>query len=99
MRRSLDGVRVFHTLYRHRVAPLVERTQPMWKYSGQSDSDRASLEELLDDKVWSRLGWVLQLKPKEKVEGKPIPFNALVVSRLVFLFFDLVPHIPQGLGV
>ena len=24
--RDLDGVRVFHTLYHHRVAPLAERT-------------------------------------------------------------------------
>ena len=26
VRGGLDGVRVFHTLYRRRVAPLVERT-------------------------------------------------------------------------
>ena len=29
IRLSLDGVRVFHTLYRRRVAPLAERTHPM----------------------------------------------------------------------
>ena len=29
MRRGLDGVRVFHTLFYCRVAPLVERTQLM----------------------------------------------------------------------
>ena len=51
MRHGLDGLRVFHTLYRHRVAPLAERTQPMWKYSGPSNPDRASLEELPDDEV------------------------------------------------
>ena len=51
MRHVLDGVQVFHTLYRHRVAPLAERTQPMWKYNGPVDPDRASPEELPDDEV------------------------------------------------
>ena len=83
VRRGLDGVQVFHTLYRCWVAPLAERTQPMWKYSSPTDSDRASLEELPDDEVWSRLGRVLQLRPKEKVNGKPTPFNSVIVSRLV----------------
>ena len=83
VRCSLDGVRVFHTIYRCRVAPLAERTQPMWKYSGPSDLDRASPEELPDDKVWSHIGGVLQLKPKERVNGKPAPFNSAMVSRLV----------------
>ena len=83
MRHSLDGVRVFHTLYHHRIAPLAERSRSMWRYSGSSDPDRASPNELPDDKVWSRLDNVLQLKPKEKVEGKPIPLNASVVSKLV----------------
>ena len=90
MRRGLDGVRVFHTLYRCWVAPLAERTQPMWKYNGRTDSDRASPEELSDDEVWSHLDRVLQLKPKEKVDGKPGPLNASVVSKLVcFLLFTL----------
>ena len=53
----------------------------MWRYSGTSNPDRASSEELSDDEVWSRLDRVLQLKPKEKVDGKPIPLNALVVSK------------------
>ena len=83
MRRGLDGAWVFHTLYRRRVAPLAERTQPMWKYNGPSDLDRVSSEELPDDEVWSRLGRVLQLKPKEKVDGKPTPFNSTILSRLV----------------
>ena len=51
VRCGLDGVRVFHTLLHHRVAPLAERTQPMWKYSGQSNPDRASPEELPDNEV------------------------------------------------
>ena len=51
VRRGLDGVRVFHTLYRSRVALLAERTRPMWLYSGPSDPDRASPEELPDDEV------------------------------------------------
>ena len=83
IRHGLHGVRVFHTLYRRRVAPLAERTRPMWMYSGPSDLDHASPEELPDDEVWSRLGRVLQLKPKERVKGKPAPFNSVIVSRLV----------------
>ena len=51
MRRGLDGVQVFHTLFCHRVAPLVERTRPMWKYSGPTDPNRALPEELLNDEV------------------------------------------------
>ena len=39
--RGLDRVRVFHTLYRRRVTPLVERTRPMWLYSGPSDPNCA----------------------------------------------------------
>ena len=83
VRHGLDGGQVFHTLYRHRVAPLAERVWPMWRYGDPSDVDRASLEELSDDEVWSHLDRVLQLKPKEKVDGKPGPLNALVVSKLV----------------
>ena len=59
VRRGLDGAWVFHTLYRRRVAPLAERTQPMWKYNGPTDPNRASPEELPDDEVWSRLDRVL----------------------------------------
>ena len=55
----------------------------MWMYGGRSDLDRALPEDLPDDEVWSRLGRVLQLRPKDTVVGKPIPFNALVVSKLV----------------
>ena len=59
MRRGLDGVWVFHTLYRHRVAPLAERVWPMWKYGGRTDPNRVSPEELPNDEVWSRLDRVL----------------------------------------
>ena len=80
---GLDGVRVLHTLFHRRVALLVERTWLMWKYNGPTDPDRASLEELPNDKVWSRLDRVLQLKQKEDVNGKPGPHNSSVVSKLV----------------
>ena len=81
---------MFHTLYHRRVAPLAERTRPMWLYSGPSDPDRASPEDLPDDEVWSCLGQVLQLKPRERVEGRPMPFNSSVVSHLVCsLLFSL----------
>ena len=74
---------MFHTLFRRRVAPLAERTQPMWKYNGPTNPDHVSSEELPNDEVWSRLDRVLQLKPKEKVNGKPGPLNASVVSKMV----------------
>ena len=41
----------------------------MWKYGGLTDPDHASSEELLNDEVWSCLDRVLQLKPKERVDG------------------------------
>jgi len=59
IKRGLNGLRMFHTLYHHRVMPLAERMRPMWLYSGPLDSDRASPEDLLDDEVWSHLGRVL----------------------------------------
>ena len=51
VRRGLDGVRVFHTLYCRQVAPLAERAQPIWRYHGLSDPNRASPEELPNDEV------------------------------------------------
>ena len=59
VRRDLNRVRVFHTLFRCRVTPLAERTRPMWKYSGLTDPDRVLPEELPNDEVWSRLDRVL----------------------------------------
>ena len=83
---------MFHTLYRRWVTPFVERTCPMWLYSGPSDPDHVSPEDLLDDEVWSRLGRVLQLKPRERVEGRPVPFNSSIMSTLVCsLLFS--PHV------
>jgi len=76
VKRGLNGVRVFHTLYRRWVTSLVERMRTMWLYNGPSDPDRASPEDLPNDEAWSRLSRVLQLKPKERVEGKPVPFNS-----------------------
>ena len=70
----------------------------MWKYGGPTDPDHASPEELPNDEVWSRLDRVLQLKPKVKVDGKPAPFNSMIVSKLVcspisslcfFLYFPI----------
>ena len=51
IRRGLDGVWVLHTLFHHRVPPLAERMQPMWKYGGQSDPNRASPVDLPDYEV------------------------------------------------
>ena len=51
VRHGLNGVRVFHTFFRHWVTPLVERTWPMWMYTGPMDPDRMSPEELANDEV------------------------------------------------
>ena len=51
VRHGLDGLRVFHTFFHHRVTPLVERTCPMWEYSVPTDPDRTLLEELSRDEV------------------------------------------------
>ena len=48
-----------------------------------TDPDHALPEQLPSDEVWSRLDRVLQLKPKENVDGKPGPLNSSVVSKLV----------------
>ena len=92
MKSGLNGVRVFHTLYRRRVVPLAERVRPMWMYDGLSNPDRTLSEDLPDDEVWSRIGRVLQLKPRERVEGRPVPFNSSIVSTLVCSLL-ISPHV------
>ena len=53
-------------------------------------SSVAGNSSLPDNEVWSRPDRVLQMKSKEKVEGKPKPLNASVVSRMVcFLFYSV----------
>ena len=59
MWHGLDGLWVFHTFFRRRVTLLVERTRPMWEYSGPTDPNHASPEELSRDEVWSYLNRVL----------------------------------------
>ena len=83
VRRGLDRVQVFHTLFCCWVAPLAERTRPMWKYNGSMDPNHASSEELPNDEVWSCLDQVLQLRPKKTLDGKPRPLNTATVSKLV----------------
>ena len=51
VQHGLDGLWVFHTFFHHRVAPLAERTRLMWAYSGPTDPDRTSPEELAKDEV------------------------------------------------
>ena len=55
----------------------------MWAYSGPTDPDRASPEELTKDEVWSRLDRVLQLRDKDSLEGMPGPLHAAKLSNLV----------------
>ena len=51
VQHDLDGLRVFHIFFHCQVALLVERRWPMWAYSGPTNPDRASLEELPKDEV------------------------------------------------
>ena len=83
MRCGFDEVRVFYTLYHHRIALLAKRTRSMWEYDGRSDPNRVSPEELLEGEVWSHVGRALQLRPGETVAGKPISLNASIASTLV----------------
>ena len=55
----------------------------MWAYSGPTDPDRASPEELPKDEVWSRLDRVLQLRDKDSLEGTPGPIHTMKLSNLV----------------
>ena len=87
MKSGLNGVRVFHTLYHCRVMPLAERTHPMWMYGARSDPDHVSPDELPDNEIWSRISRVLQLRPRETIVGKPIPFNASIMPTLVCSLF------------
>ena len=59
MQHGLDGLRVFHTFFCHRVALLAERSRPMWMYSSPIDPNRALPEELVKDEVWSQPNRVL----------------------------------------
>ena len=59
----------------------------MWMCGDPSDPDRTSPEDLPDDEIWSRIGRVLQLRPRETIMGKPIPFNASIVQTLVWSLF------------
>ena len=83
VQHSLEGLRVFHTFFHRRVTLLAERRQPMWAYSSPTDPNRASTEVLAKDEVWSQLDWVLQLRDKESLEGKPEPLHAMKLSNLV----------------
>ena len=51
VQHGLNGLRVFYTFFHHRVAPLAERTWPMWEYSSPMDPNRASSEKLPKDEV------------------------------------------------
>ena len=86
MRHGLDGLRVFHTFFRRWVAPLAERTRPMWEYSSPVDPNHMLLEELSKDEVWSRLDWVLQLRVDDSLEGTPGPHHATELPNLVCFF-------------
>ena len=58
----------------------------MWEYSGPMDPDRASLEELPKDEVWSQLDQVQQLRDKDSLKGTPGPLHSTKLSNLVYFF-------------
>ena len=86
VQHGLDGLWVFHTFFRHWVAPLGERTRPMWEYSGPTDPNRTSPEELSKDEVRGYLGRALQLRDEDSLEGTPEPLHAAKLSNLVCFF-------------
>ena len=51
VKHGFDGLRVFHTFFRHWVTPLAERTRSMWMYTDPTDPDRVSPKELAKDEV------------------------------------------------
>ena len=94
MQHGLDGLRVFHTFFRHRITPLAERSWPMWQYAGPIDPDCPSSKELSGDEIWAYLGRVLLLGDQDSLTGTPGPLNATKLSNLVrsfpLIFFFLV---------
>ena len=86
MQHGLDGLRVFHTFFHRWVAPLVKTRRPMWEYSGPMDPDCALPEELSKDEVRSYLGWALQLRDEDSLEGTLEPLHAVKLSNLVCFF-------------
>lgn len=55
VQEDLNGLRVFDTFIRRRIAPLGERARPMWKYAGPSDRNRVSPVDLLGSEVMARI--------------------------------------------
>ena len=55
----------------------------MWMYGGSMDPDHVSPEELANDEVSSRLDRVLQLRPRETLDGKSGALNTAKQSNLV----------------
>ena len=66
----------------------------MWMYSGPTDPDHMSPEELVKDEVWSWLDGVLQLRDKESFEGKSRPLHAVKLSNLVCSPLLISCHFP-----
>ncbi|RLM73906.1 hypothetical protein C2845_PM15G04270 [Panicum miliaceum] len=73
----LNGVTLFYTMRERQVMPLAERRMPMWLYFGPSDPDRAVVDELPEDEVWSLLLMVLKGAEKDEIEGtRPPAFSS-----------------------
>ena len=51
LQHGLGVLWVFHTFFHQKVALLGERTQPMWMYTGPTDPDHASSDELASNEV------------------------------------------------
>ncbi|RLM54761.1 hypothetical protein C2845_PM10G12180 [Panicum miliaceum] len=66
---GLDRVRLFSTIRARRVIPLAVRTTKMWEYTGPSDPDRVSPEDMPDDNVWSWVEFVLKVGNQQTIGG------------------------------
>ena len=58
----------------------------MWEYSGLTDPDCASPEELSKDEVRVYLGRALQLRDEDSLEGTLEPLHDAKLSNLVCFF-------------
>jgi hypothetical protein len=92
MEDNLDGVRLFGTMFSHRVVPLAFRSIKMWEYTGLTNPDRVSMTAVPDDEVWSWLDMVLKvgnqwviMDPSAFSEGHPPNLVSPPLSSLLVL--------------
>ncbi|XP_025823645.1 uncharacterized protein LOC112899405 [Panicum hallii] len=92
---GLNGVRLFGTMFSHRVVPLAVRLTKMWEYTGLTDPDRVSMTAVPDDKVWSWLDMVLKVGNQWVIKGLPA-FSEEHPPNLGLGRPQSRPHLPKG---